>query len=704
MKLRFVMVAIILPLLALAAYFAWLAVSTERGRLAIATDSAMRASEQVAFNGLIHELQRERGFSAGFIASDGANFSADLASQRATTDSAVSIALANAAQIATENEGSFASVRTALDQLSGFRSRVQSKQVAVPDVAQYYTSIIDDMLQLGYPFGSETGSEELARRKAGRALLAAVKERAGLERAMGATGMAGGFTPGVYDAFVRHAGAQQALLTEAENRTNGSTVVSGLYNTPAYAVVSSARQAISNGAAGNDFGQLTPAQWFRVSSDWINTLRDAERVLAGQIQTIAKEQEASSTATLRTTILIGALSIFVIGAFAIASFEWMIHRIKALTHVVYGFAKGDFTVFVPSIDRKDEISRMARAIYHFKQETLALRRDAEAMKESDEAELNAKHGQVVVLVTEGLAALAQADLTCHFEEPIDGDYDKIREDFNSASARLRQVLSSIASTVAELDQSASSMNASALDLASRTNEQVDTIRDTTARVRDLSSEVEVFGQDIMSAASMAGTAREQASSSATLMREAVAAMDRIRTSSEQIGAIISMIEDISFQTNLLALNAGVEAARAGPAGLGFAVVASEVRALAQRASQATMDIKALVDESGGHVKEGGDLVDQTGAALDEISQGIMQVDDVLTRIASGSQSQVAGLRSLSGAMTVIDELAGRNMSMADETKSSSQDIAMRSQQLASLICDFKLSDNRESAMTSGRAA
>ena len=248
------------------------------------------------------------------------------------------------------------------------------------------------------------------------------------------------------------------------------------------------------------------------------------------------------------------------------------------------------------------------------------------------------------------------------------------------------------------------MNASALDLASRTNEQVETIRTTASRVNDLSSEVEVFGQEIVSASSLAGKAREQAAASSAVMRDAVAAMDRIRASSEQIGAIISMIEDISFQTNLLALNAGVEAARAGSAGLGFAVVASEVRALAQRASQAAMDIKSLVDESGSHVKAGGDLVDQTGAALDDISGGIMLVDDVLARIAAGSKSQISSLRSLSTAVNAIDELAGRNMAMADDTKSSSHEIALRSQQLAGLICDFKLETTRSEGPHSWQAA
>lgn len=690
MKLRFVMIAIIVPLLALATYFAVITINAERDRLAIATGSAARAVEQIAINDLVHELQKERGYSAGFVASGGANFPGDVARQRTATDHALGPAMSRATLLPVERSTEFRRADAALGRLTDFRSRVQSQRATVPDVARFYTGIVNDLLLVAYPLGTGDDDQPINTLQSTRALLAASKERAGLERAMGSTILGGGYSPAVYRSFHQHAGAQQALLTEIVKLVGGGSFVDQLYATPQFAAIQSAREAIMNrDQASGEIG-LTAAAWFQISTDWIEVLREAETARSDEIGELAAVLEADSVATLRYTIIFGAASILAVGIFAVGSFEWMIHRIKVLTDVVYGFAKGDFTKWVPSINRKDEISLMAKAIYHFKQETLALRREAEDMKATDEAELNAKHGKVVELVTEGLAALANADLTCHFNEPVDGDYDSIRVDFNSASERLRQVLNSIASTVAELDQAASGMNTSALDLASRTTEQVETIRDTTSRVNTLSSEVEVFGQEIVEASTLAGNARDQASQSANLMRDAVAAMDRIRTSSEQIGAIISMIEDISFQTNLLALNAGVEAARAGSAGLGFAVVASEVRALAQRASQATMDIKALVDESGSHVKAGGDLVDQTGAALDEISQGIMKVDDVLTRVASGSQDQISGLRSLSKSMHLINDLAGQNTAMAEGSKSASHDIALRSQQLASLICDFKL--------------
>jgi len=234
------------------------------------------------------------------------------------------------------------------------------------------------------------------------------------------------------------------------------------------------------------------------------------------------------------------------------------------------------------------------------------------------------------------------------------------------------------------------MNASALDLASRTTAQVETIQNTTEQVSSLSAEVDDFGREVLSAASEAAEARKMVLHSAELMEQVVAAMGRIKGSSEEIGQIISMIDDIAFQTNLLALNAGVEAARAGPAGRGFAVVASEVGNLAQRASQATLEIKTLVDDSGSHVNAGVDLVDRTGEALGQISTKVQQMDAVLTRVSEGSTQQVSHLKQLADAMQEINALTGKNTIMADETQMSSGDIASRSRQLADLISDFRL--------------
>jgi hypothetical protein len=198
------------------------------------------------------------------------------------------------------------------------------------------------------------------------------------------------------------------------------------------------------------------------------------------------------------------------------------------------------------------------------------------------------------------------------------------------------VTEAIVTTAVDLDARAGELLRSSAALGERTVEQVNTIDATNARIGQLSQEVEAYAGNVSDAARLATSAKDTADRSGDVVRSAVDAMSRISASSQEIGRIISMIEDISFQTNLLALNAGVEAARAGDSGKGFAVVASEVRDLARRSSEATREIKSLIDDSRRQVEDGVDLVGEAGNALQAIFGEIVQVDGTLGDVADGA--------------------------------------------------------------------
>ncbi len=713
MKLRMVMLLIIGPLFALSGFFSLLHLQTEKDIRDHALDSREKLHEETIIADLVHELQKERGFSAGFLSSKGVKFTEQLSEQRKETTLrreafeefvASSVFQELTKTLKQEHLAKLGEIAESLQNLETMRAQVSGLEAAVPTMVGYYTGLIQKLLTAAHPIESGGDDGSLKALLEVRTLISAAKEQAGLERAAGAGGLSRGFVLPLHNRFIKLGGAQEVLLAEASSVLEQINVEEPIYAGESFAALSEARRIISSGFETQNYEHLTPEKWFSLSTNWIDHLRALELDVAEKIDTLANSIVVAKNERLWSFAAVGLISSVVIGVFAVFVFERMIRRIKVLTGVVDGFAKGDFQIWVPNIDGKNELSKMARAIYHFKQETLALRREAEQMKEDDEAELNAKHGRVVELVTEGLAALAKSDLSCHFETPLDGGYDSIRIDFNTASSRLRDVLTSISGTISELDNSSSQMKASALDLAARSTEQVETIRETADRMGRLSTEVEDFGGEVQTASTLAGKTRERANSSSDVVQEAVAAMGRIQDSSERIGQIISMIEDISFQTNLLALNAGVEAARAGEAGRGFAVVASEVRALAQRASDASMEIKQLVEESGRHVADGVDLVDRTGIELGAISGDIMQVDEVLNRILEASQGQIASLHDLSDAMTTINNLAAQNTSMAEETRTTSGDIAQRSNQLAGLICDFRLDAEGGTTAMIGEAA
>src|SRR5690606_15753174 len=128
----------------------------------------------------------------------------------------------------------------------------------------------------------------------------------------------------------------------------------------------------------------------------------------------------------------------------------------------------------------------------------------------------------------------------------------------------------------------------------RTEQQAASLEETAAALDQITATVRTTADGAHRASDVTRQARVGAEKSGEVVREAASAMAQIEKSSQQIGQIIGVIDEIAFQTNLLALNAGVEAARAGEAGRGFAVVASEVRALAQRSAEAAKEIKDLI--------------------------------------------------------------------------------------------------------------
>ncbi|MDH3663729.1 MAG: methyl-accepting chemotaxis protein, partial [Alphaproteobacteria bacterium] len=154
--------------------------------------------------------------------------------------------------------------------------------------------------------------------------------------------------------------------------------------------------------------------------------------------------------------------------------------------------------------------------------------------------------------------------------------------------------------------------------------------------------------------------------------------------------IIGVIDEIAFQTNLLALNASVEAARAGEAGKGFAVVAQEVRQLAQRSAQAASDIKTLIQDSNGQVKDGVQLVNRAGEALSEIVGSIGKVASIVKEISNASQEQAIGVQEINRSVTSMDEMTQQNSALVEESTAATRALGDQAAKLGQLMAFFKL--------------
>lgn len=218
-------------------------------------------------------------------------------------------------------------------------------------------------------------------------------------------------------------------------------------------------------------------------------------------------------------------------------------------------------------------------------------------------------------IGKALGQLSDGKLNYRITETFGARLDQVRLDFNSAVTKLEDAMRRVGQNAQAIAAGSNQIRAAADDLSKRTEQQAASVEETAAAVEQITTTVIDSSRRAEEAGNMVRRTRQSAEHSGAVVGRAITAMHEIATSSNEISNIIIVIDEIAFQTNLLALNAGVEAARAGEAGKGFAVVAQEVRELAQRSAGAAKEIKALISKSGVQVKNGVELVTETGKAL-----------------------------------------------------------------------------------------
>ncbi|MCX8995841.1 methyl-accepting chemotaxis protein [Rhizobiaceae bacterium BDR2-2] len=421
--------------------------------------------------------------------------------------------------------------------------------------------------------------------------------------------------------------------------------------------------------------------------------------------------------------------------------------IREITTSMREVADGRYETDIPHTGRRDEIGAMAGAVAVFRDNGLEIqRRDSEekAMRARSD-DLQAGLSVVVAAAAEGdfsrridktyddenldrfaanvnallngvetgltqtgeaVSWLAEGDLTRGMRGEFRGAFADLQRNFNSALDALRAALGDVRANTDQIEANAGELRSAADDLSRRTEQQAAALEETSAALDEITAVVTASSERAQEASTMVAEANRSAAESGAIVRDAIAAMNRIEQASGEITQIINVIDEIAFQTNLLALNAGVEAARAGEAGKGFAVVAQEVRELAQRSATAAKDIKELISKSGDAVKSGVTLVQQTGTALSGIETRVLTINDHIQSIATAASEQSSGLKEINTAINQMDQVTQQNAAMVEETSAATSRLSSDAQRLLSLVDRFRLGEAktpRPAAVRAGTA-
>ncbi|MCS3745516.1 MULTISPECIES: methyl-accepting chemotaxis protein [unclassified Xanthomonas] len=357
------------------------------------------------------------------------------------------------------------------------------------------------------------------------------------------------------------------------------------------------------------------------------------------------------------------------------------------------------------------------AIVGFVWSSVRVRTREQDVRYQAQVEFNSRNQQAIMRLLDEISSLGEGDLTvkASVTEDMTG---AIADAINYAVDELRHLVTTINDTSAKVAVSTQETQATAMQLADAAGQQANQITTASERISEIAASIEQVSRNSTESAEVAQRSVVIAAEGAGVVRETIQGMDQIRDqiqetskrikrlgeSTQEIGSIVELINDISEQTNILALNAAVQAASAGEAGRGFAVVADEVQRLAERTSGATRRIEGLVqtiqadtneavssmEQTTSEVVSGARLAEDAGTALTEIERVSNALNNLIKNISIAAHQQSAAATDITQTMGVIRQITSQTSQGAEQTAESIGNLAQLAADLRRSVADFKL--------------
>ncbi len=478
---------------------------------------------------------------------------------------------------------------------------------------------------------------------------------------------------------------------------------------------------------------------FNISKNSINKLIDTFECFINEMNNMAESHEY------------GKLSVRMDAPNYEGSFEEMalgvnnmveshIQPMYKVIEVIEAFGRGDFNVEMASlpgdkallkvaIDRvKDGLSDFSTELNELieaaNQGILGDRGDAEKFEGgwSDLVSgLNSLLDAIVEPINEAdvvLNNMSQGDLTSKMQGEYLGQFSGLKNNINKLSESLIEMVSKVNETVVTTSASASEISATSETLAAAAQEMNSQADDVAAAVEQMARTVSENAQGATKTSALAMENAHIAEEGGEVVRETVQKMgdiakvveetatniEKLGASSQAIGEIVSVIDDIADQTNLLALNASIEAARAGEQGRGFAVVADEVRKLAEKTVEATKEIASQItgiqketelavqamNQGTKEVESGMQLAQRAGAALEKVLSSSNEVTDMITDIAAASEEQAATTEQISKNVVGISQATADSTHQVEDVAHVSEELTYLTNELNTMMGQFKV--------------
>ncbi len=443
---------------------------------------------------------------------------------------------------------------------------------------------------------------------------------------------------------------------------------------------------------------------------------------------VARTNKTTADANSKWKLLLGLCALV-----SIACLFWLVNSLSSISQYLTDFNQ---SVIFPVIVFVIAIVGILFASYQLLQqrggserlliEKETLRRRQEAEAESERArqiqEENERNQIAILRLLDELGDLADGDLTVN--ATVSEDFTgAIADSVNFAIDQLRQLVLVINSTADRVSQSSEQTQMNAVELAEASEHQAQEIAGVSAAINEMTVSIDQVSNNAAESATVAQRSVAISYNGAEVVQRSIEGMNVIRDqiqetskrikrlgeSSQEIGDIVGLINDIADQTNVLALNAAIQASMAGEAGRGFAVVADEVQRLAERSANATKQIETLVktiqadtseavmsmESTTSEVVRGARLAKDAGEALEEVQTVSNTLADLIQNISNAALQQAESAGHISHTMNIIQDITSQTSSGTMATARSIGELSEMAAALQESVTGFKISDDDE---------
>ncbi|MEO5378275.1 MAG: methyl-accepting chemotaxis protein [Magnetococcus sp. DMHC-6] len=695
----------------------------------------------VEISALVHEAQKERGMSAGFLGSKGKNFADELTNQKKLTDEHRATLKTYLTHFDSNryNQNFLTALNdtlSRLDQLDGIRKQVQEQSVPAPKAIGFYTAMNGAALKAIGEI-SKLATIEVVPYATGYVNFLLGKERAGIERAVLANTFAQDyFSPGMFlrlgvlvteqstffqvfqgiapqdqvDFFTKK--MADPIVSEVQ-RMRDIAFVKGTANKKAD-ILYNLSKSFGYGGAIHHYQQFMLKQTDQNQQQFLTSYQEILTNLTAYeaLSDVTAEEKAFLT-TLRSTIEQYKVSLEKMSAIAkskttdtqIITEESLNDKpaLEAFAHLSTLTSSGHFgvdaTIWFKTITQKINLlkeveDKLAQDLHTITTNskthahhaflsylifTLIITLVAALFGILVTREIFSQLGCEPAVVQSIVLQIAKGDLTVSFDGKCRpmGIFGAMKE----MTTNLQKTVNSLISISENLVDGSHSVNNNAQTVAQGATQQAASVEETSSAMEEIAASIQQNAENAAITEKISTQAAKDAQESGQAVGEAVAAM-------KQIAAKISIIEEIARQTNLLALNAAIEAARAGEHGKGFAVVAAEVRKLAERSQVAAAEISQL---SGTSVS----ISEKAGSMLAKLVPDIQKTAELVQEIVAASREQSEGTTQINAAIQQLDQVIQQNATSSGALSNAAEDLTSHSAHLEEAIAFFKI--NRPSS-------